>query len=193
MDLGFLLFDSPVFTWVILPLLIFCSRIFDQTAGTLRLVFVSKGYKNIVPIFAFLESIIWLLAIGEVMKHLNNAVCYIAYAGGYAAGNYIGMIIDEKLSLGTVIIRVILTKASEELVHKLRNCNYGLTVVDAEGSIEKVKILFSTVKRKDAKGFIAIVNEYNPHAFYTVEEVRTVNEGIFRRNGRRSLISAQRK
>ena len=187
------MFDSPLFTWVILPLLIFCSRIFDQTAGTLRLVFVSKGYKQLVPIFAFLESIIWLLAIGEVMKHLNNFVCYIAYAGGYAAGNYVGMLIDEKLSLGNVIIRVILTKATDGLVNKLRECSYGLTIVDAEGAIEKVKILFSTVKRKETKGFIDIVNEYNPHAFYTIEEVRTVNEGIFRRKGRRNLISAQRK
>jgi uncharacterized protein YebE (UPF0316 family) len=187
------MFDSPLFTWVVLPLLIFCSRILDQTAGTLRLVFVSKGYKTIAPVFAFLESMIWLLAIGEVMKHLSNAACFIAYAGGYAMGNYVGMLIDEKLSLGNVIIRVILTKSTDELVHKLRDSNYGLTVVDAEGAVEKVKILFSTVKRKDAKGFIDIVNDYNPHAFYTIEEVRTVNEGIFKRSGRRSMLSAQRK
>ena len=79
--------DHETFTFVILPVLIFCFRIVDQSIGTIRLIFAAKGLKKLAPVFAFFESFIWLLAIGQIMKHLDNIYCYIAYAGGYAMGN----------------------------------------------------------------------------------------------------------
>jgi uncharacterized protein YebE (UPF0316 family) len=178
--LNFLTSEAPIFVWVILPLLIFLSRIFDQSVGTLRMIFVSKGYRSLAPVFAFFESLIWLLAIGEIMKHLNNPLCYIAYAGGYAMGNWVGMWLDERISIGNVIIRVILSVASPELIEQLKAANFGLTLLDAEGGKGKVKVVFSIIKRKDVKHFVDILNAYSPHSFYTIEEVRSVNEGVFR-------------
>jgi uncharacterized protein YebE (UPF0316 family) len=190
--LNFLASEAPIFTWLILPLLIFCSRIFDQSVGTLRMIFVSKGIKNLAPVFAFFESLIWLLAIGEIMKHLNNPLCYVAYAGGYAMGNYVGMLLDEKLSIGNVIIRVIISSDTHELIDHLRSANYGLTLIDAEGGKGKVKVVFSIVKRKDIQHFVTILNEHIPHAFYTIEEIRSVNEGVFRNSsGKRRAFSWQ--
>ncbi len=186
--LNFLASEAPIFTWVILPLLIFCSRIFDQSVGTLRMIFVSKGYRTIAPIFAFFESLIWLLAIGEIMKHLNNPLCYVAYAGGYAMGNWVGMWLDERISIGNVIIRVILSVESHELIEHLKSANYGLTLLDAEGGKGKVKVIFSIIKRKDVNHFVTILNEFSPHSFYTIEEIRSVNEGVFRANSRRHLF-----
>ena len=100
-------FDSFWWTWVLLPLLIFCSRILDQSIGTLRLIFVSKGYKNIGPFLGFFEVIIWLLAVTQVLQHLTNPMSYIAYGGGFAMGNYIGMRIEGRISIGTALIRII--------------------------------------------------------------------------------------
>ena len=100
--------DYPVFNWVILPALIFVSRIFDVSFGTLRIIFVSRGKRSIAPFLGFFEVLIWLLAISQIMQNLNNFACYIAYAGGFAMGNYIGMRIEEKLAMGTMIIRVFL-------------------------------------------------------------------------------------
>jgi uncharacterized protein YebE (UPF0316 family) len=186
--LNFLTSEAPIFVWVILPLLIFCSRIFDQSVGTLRMIFVSKGYRSLAPVFAFFESLIWLLAIGEIMKHLNNPLCYVAYAGGYAMGNWVGMWLDERISIGNVIIRVILSVASPELIEQLKAANYGLTLLDAEGGKGKVKVVFSIIKRKDVKHFVDILNEYSPHSFYTIEEVRSVNEGVFRTASKRHFL-----
>ena len=53
--------DSDLFTWVILPLLIFLSRIADQSIGTMRLIFLSKGYRFIAPMLAFLRLLFGLL------------------------------------------------------------------------------------------------------------------------------------
>jgi len=72
MELSFLNGESMIFTWVVLPLLIFLSRIADQSIGTLRLIFVSKGYKLYAPLLGFFEVIIWLVAVSQILQHMNN-------------------------------------------------------------------------------------------------------------------------
>ncbi|NIV12469.1 MAG: hypothetical protein GWN62_14690, partial [Aliifodinibius sp.] len=86
--------DSPTFTWIILPILIFVARIIDVSIGTMRIVYIARREKLIVTVLAFFEIIIWLLAIGQIFKNLNNVACYLAYAFGFALGNYIGMYIE---------------------------------------------------------------------------------------------------
>jgi len=182
--------DSAVFTWFVLPLLVFLARISDQTIGTLRLIFLSKGQKHIAPLLGFFEVIIWLAAVGQIMKHLDNMLCYIAYGGGFAMGNYIGMVIEEKLSLGNVLIRIIPKKDTSELIAFLRESNFGVTSVEAEGSKGKVDIVFTIIKRKDVEHVVAIINKFNPNAFYTIEEVKAINEGIFTRRRKKTIFDS---
>ncbi|NTV83691.1 MAG: hypothetical protein HGA23_05250, partial [Bacteroidales bacterium] len=120
--------DSPLFTWVILPLLIFFARILDVSIGTLRLIFVSKGYKFYAPMLGFFEVIIWLLAIGQIMQHLDNFLCYVAYGLGFATGNYLGIYLDEKMSLGTVLIRVVPKMDTTNLINRLREESFGASL-----------------------------------------------------------------
>ncbi len=181
---------AEVFTWVILPILIFISRIFDQSIGTLRLIFISKGLKQLAPVLAFFESIIWLLAVSQIIKHLDNVMCYIAYGGGFAMGNYLGILLDEKLSIGDVIIRIFLKEKDEDVIDKLISLNYGLTMMDGEGSQGKIKIILSIVHRKDIKNFLAVVNSVSPDIFYSIEEVKTVKDGIFRKNQRNNIFAS---
>lgn len=172
------LMDSFWWTWVILPFLIFASRIMDQTIGTLRVIFVSKGLKKAAPILGFFEVIIWLLAVSQVMKHLNNPMSFIAYGAGFAMGNYIGILIEEKLSLGTVLVRVIPKKDTTELISYLRDEGFGVTVIEATGVMgSKVKIVFTISKRKNIPRVVKAINQFNPNAFYTIEEIKDVKEG----------------
>jgi uncharacterized protein YebE (UPF0316 family) len=174
-----LFFDSFWWTWVILPSLIFISRILDQSIGTLRVIFVSKGLKKLAPIFGFFEVIIWLLAVTQVMKHLNNPMSYLAYGAGFAMGNYIGIMIEEKLSLGTLLVRIIPKKDTTALIDHLRAEGFGVTVIDAQGAKGMVKIVFTIIKRKNVRKVVSAINQFNPNAFYTLEEVKTVKEGYF--------------
>jgi uncharacterized protein YebE (UPF0316 family) len=162
----------------------------DQTIGTMRLIFLSKGMKYIAPFLGFFEVIIWLLAVGQIMQHLDNWLSYIAYGAGFATGNFIGMLLEEKISLGTVIIRVILSKQSPELISELKSQNFGLTLVDAEGAKGSVKLIFSIIRRKELSNFIDTIHQYNPNAFYTIEDVKSANEGIFRRSDSRSVFGS---
>jgi uncharacterized protein YebE (UPF0316 family) len=91
---------SVLYSWVVLPVLIFCARIIDVSVGTVRVILTSRGYRYAAPALGFIEVLIWLLAIGEIMKNLANPACYVAYAGGFATGNYVGIYINQRLSLG---------------------------------------------------------------------------------------------
>mgnify|MGYP001766370857 CR=1 FL=1 len=179
--------DSPLFTWLILPLLIFFARIMDVSIGTLRLIFVSKGYKFYAPLLGFFEVVIWLLAIGQIMQHLDNIICYLAYGLGFATGNYIGIYLDEKLSLGTILIRVVPRKDTTNLINHLREQSFGASLVDIEGMTGKLKMIFTIVKRKDLKEVLGIIQEHNPQAFVTIEDVKTAQEGFFRFSPKRSI------
>jgi uncharacterized protein YebE (UPF0316 family) len=171
---------SPeVFSFVLVPLLIFFARVCDMSLDTIRVIFMSKSIQYLPAIIGFFEVIIYLVAIGQVMNNLTNAVCYIAYGAGFAAGTYIGMVIEERLSLGLVIIRVIIKEDPTGLVQCLHSNNYGVTSVDGEGSTGKVKIIFTTIKRQDLRPVIGIIKHFHPGAFYSVEDVKSVGEGVF--------------
>lgn len=170
---------SDVFKWGILPLLIFLARILDVSLGTMRIVFISRGMKYLAPITGFFEVIIWLLAIRVIMQNLNNAVCYFAYGAGFAMGTFIGIKIENKMALGSSVVRIITSKDATELIDFLRSKNYGVTSIDARGSMGKVNVIFMIIKRQSFKEVSEIIQRFNPKAFYTVEDVRMVSEGIF--------------
>ena len=174
--MDFIFSSGNLFTFVLLPILIFLSRVIDQSVGTLRIIFASKGMKQLTPILAFFESFIWLIAISQIMKHLDNVLCYVAYAGGFAMGNYVGIIIEEKLSIGNVVIRIIPKLDASSLIEHLKSLNYGITVIDVEGSIGPTKMIFTTIRRKETKKLVEIIKRYNPYAFYTIDEVKYVSD-----------------
>lgn len=167
-----------VYSWVVIPLLIFMARIVDVSLGTLRFIFLAKGYKKLAPVLGFFEVLVWLIAIREVMGNLRNIACFLAYGAGFAMGNYIGLIIEEKLSIGMAMIRVVLRKNHDKLAEFMRRHNYGFTIVKGEGTRERVKILFSIVQRKNLPHIISGISRYNPKAFYTIENIRSVNNGV---------------
>jgi len=171
--------DTPVFSWVVLPLLIFLARITDVSIGTVRLILVSRGFKYLAPIAGFFEVLIWILVIGQIMQNLTNPICYIAYAGGFATGNFVGLWIAERLSLGNVIIRVITQRPAKDLIEQLRRRQCGVTVMDGQGANGPVQIVFTVVRRREAGAVIRLVKVFNPHAFYSIEEVDSVERGVF--------------
>ncbi len=177
MDTSF--FDSSLFTYFLLPALIFVSRVMDVTIGTIRIVMVSKGHKLWAPILGFFEVLIWLVAITKIIQNLDNWLCYIAYGLGFAAGNYVGLIIEERMALGIVKLQIITRKEASKLIENLKAAGYGITHHHAQGSNEKVSIIHSIIKRSEIKKVEAIVKTTNPKAFYSIEDVKFVNEGIF--------------
>lgn len=174
--------------WIILPLLIFISRLADVSLATLRHIFVSKGFKKLVPILGFFEVLIWLVAIRQIFNNVDNLACYIAWAGGFSAGTYLGMYLEEKMALGMQIIRIITNDNTEKLVEAFKNVNQGITVVNGQGAMGPVKVIFTIVKRTNKSELIHLIEQYAPNAFYSVEDVKNSEHGVFRSNKESSVI-----
>jgi len=183
------LVTPEVFAYVILPIMIFCARICDVTMGTIRVIFISKGIRYLAPLIGFFEVIIWLLAIGQVMNNLTNIISYIAYGAGFATGTFIGMYIEEKISLGLTSVRIITKEDPMELMQYLRSHDYGVTSVDGEGGSGRVKMIFTIIRRQDLGHVVSIIKEFHPNAFYSVEEVKSVAEGVFPDKPSRGVFS----
>jgi uncharacterized protein YebE (UPF0316 family) len=177
MDAAF--FDSNIYLYLVLPLLIFCARIIDVTLGTMRIIFVSKGQRVLAPILGFFEVFVWIIAIGKIMGNLDNYACYFGYAAGFATGNWVGMKLEEHLAMGIILVRVIATKDGHSLVKNLNKRGYGATLVEGEGSAGKVQLVYSIINREDLKQVVSVIEEFNPKAFFTVEDMRKVSSGIF--------------
>ncbi len=135
--------------------------------------------QSIFAVFGFFEVLIWLLAIGQIMKNLTNVFCYLAYSGGFATGNFVGLYLEEKLAMGMLVLRLITNQDASELVDFLRKEGYGVTNVDAHGISGKVNIIFMVIKRADLARVVRIIQRFHPQAFYSVEDVRHVRRGVF--------------
>ncbi|HDP99106.1 MAG TPA: DUF2179 domain-containing protein [bacterium] len=177
--------DSNLFSWLILPLLIFFARITDVSIGTLRIMFIGRNKRTLAATLGFFEVLIWLLAIRQIFNNLNNFMCYLTYAGGFATGSFVGMWIEQKLAIGIQVVRIITRKDAQKLITHLREAGYGITVINGQGATGRVKLIFTTIQRKDLKCVIGAIKHFNPKAFYSVEDIRSAAEGIFPNNGSR--------
>ena len=176
------------FSWVVVPVLIFCSRVADVSLGTLRLIYLSRGYRGLAPLVGFFEVLIWIVAVREVMINMRNVACVLAYAGGYAMGSYVGMRLEERLAIGKVLLRVVFRLDPEPFLVYMRQSDLGFTLLDGQGIRQHVKILMAAINGKDLKRVLEKLSETHPKAFYTFDRVRTVSEGVFPVSGRQGLF-----
>ncbi len=170
--------SHPYFSLYGIPLLICLARMMDVSLGTLRIIFVSKGFKVLAMVLGFFEVTIWIMAIGEVMKNLDNFVNILAYATGYSLGTYIGVMLENRLAIGIVVLRIITKRDSTELVEYLREKNYSLSVVEAEGNLGAVSVIFINIKRSRVKDLVPIIYKINPLATYSIEDIRHVSDPL---------------
>lgn len=171
-----LFLNSDFFLWIAMPLFIFTARVIDVTLGTIRVIFISRGMKYYAPIIGFFEIIIWLLAISQIMQNLTEIHLFFAYAAGFSAGTFVGIYLEEKISLGTVFIQIISRKNTFAIIDGLRSKNFKATVIDAEGNSGKVKMILVITKRQNIRKVVNIIKAFNPKAFYAIEDIRSAAE-----------------
>jgi uncharacterized protein YebE (UPF0316 family) len=174
-----LLFESPVFDYVILPLLILMARIVDVSMDTIRVIMVAKGYRQYAPYVGFFQALVWVITISRVMVNLENWTAYLGYAAGFGVGTYVGMRIEEKLALGYELVRVITRSDAAELIRTLRNKGYPVTSATGKGRDGVVGILYIILRRKALEEVTGIIKKFNPKAFYTIEDMRFVSNGSY--------------
>jgi uncharacterized protein YebE (UPF0316 family) len=178
-NMSFTFLQEPqFFSLVIIPLLIFFARVIDVTFGTLRIIFISRGMKLLAPIVGFFEIFIWLLAIGQIFQDSGSFINMLAYAGGFAVGNYVGIVVEERMAMGFNIVQIITQQDATDLISALNSKGFGVTAVDGYGKRGAVKLIYLVLKRKDIEAAVKMVQHFNPNAFYTIKDVRSTKGGV---------------
>ena len=168
--------ETDYFALIVVPVLIFFARIVDVSINTVRIIFVMSGKKYIATILGFLESLIWLVAIGQIFKHMDNIYCYVAYPAGFAGGILVGMWIEEKIALGKVIVRVITADDLNPVKAFLNEHDFRFSIVETESNVGRESLLFAVLKRDRIPEFLDALKMHMPKAFYTIESVKSANE-----------------
>jgi len=175
--------SSIVPTALSLPVLVFLAETIVVTLSTVRTIFIARGWKVLAPLLGFFEVSIWLFAIAQVMQHLTSPGCFLAFAGGFALGNFLGVLIEQKLALGQVVVHVVSTNEGVDLADNLRWAGYGATALEASGVSGPVQLFFTVVRRNELGRVISIIKRCDPKAFYSVGDLRSATDSLhsFRR------------
>jgi len=155
-----------------LPLLIFVARIADVSVGTTRLICVMRGQRLLAVVLGFVEIIIWVFAVSSVLSQLGRWANLLAYAGGFAAGNAIGMWLEGRLALGIQAINLFSQGSAAAVAERLRFGDFCVTTLAGQGRHGPVSICHVIVPRKLASSVIRMAREVDPDVVVTVEDVR---------------------
>ncbi len=159
---------------------IFALRILNTAIGTVRLVALTRQQKVLASVLAFFESLLFALSIGSVANDLNNILNLTAYCGGFAAGNYIGILLERRLITSYMTVNVIASEHGQKLAGAMRTAGFGVTVTSGEGKDGMVMILRSVVSNRDVSKLLTVVRDTHENAFIAVEEARVVHRGWVR-------------
>jgi len=160
--------------------LIFLLRVSDMTLDTLRVLVVMRGRKAIAWILGFFQAGIFVLAISSVLENLNNPLNIAGYAAGFATGNVVGMLIEERLAIGHILLSIVSPRRGSAIAENLRDEGYAVTEVPARGKDGMVSLLYVNVLRRNTDRVKKLANEIDPEAFITAEDVRPIRHGFWR-------------
>ncbi len=160
-------------------LIIFFARITDVSMGTIRMILLVKGHRKIAAVIGFFEVMIYLIVLGKVVGNINKPLLIIAYCLGYASGNFVGSKLEEKLSIGRLLVQIIVKEISCGIVDTLRNAGFGVTIFEGEGMDGSSYMLNVITERKKVRELKEIVNNQDCGAFLTTMDVRSSLGGYF--------------
>ena len=161
-----------------MPWLILCAEAVVVTLSTLRTIFIAQGKRTLAPMLGFFEVSIWLFAIGEVMKNLTDWRCSLAFAGGFTAGNFLGILIEQTLAMGSVMVQTITPRDPSPLLQSLRTAGYGVTRLPGQGATGPVHIILSVVPRRELAAVKAILHGFDPELFFCVDSLNSTTAGV---------------
>ncbi len=164
----------------LMALLIFGLRVVDMALDTIRVLFVVRGRKGLAWVLGFFQALVFVLAISSVLANLDNPLNILGYAAGFATGNVVGMMIEERMAIGYMHLQIISPRRGAALAEQLRTAGYAVTELPGRGKNGAVNILYVDVRRRNQAEVETIVLEADPDAFVTIEEVRPLRRGFWR-------------
>jgi uncharacterized protein YebE (UPF0316 family) len=149
---------------------IFLLRIVDVSVGTIRTIAVVNGRMKISVFLGFFEVLIWITVVSQVIARVKESpLILLAYAGGFATGNAVGIALERKLALGFVVIRMISDGKGQEIAERLRAMGQPVTIFHGEGRTGPRALVYASCARRDMDRILKTSRSIDPDMFYVVE------------------------
>lgn len=161
--------DHPV----LLSVAVFCARVVDVSLGTLRVILVFRAYRAAAALIGFVEVLLWILAAGAVLRDLSAWYVAVAYAAGFATGNYVGIWLESKLALGMELVRAVSKSPDVALATRLREEGFSVTELDGQDDHgTPVEVLLVVEERRRLPRLLRAIEAADPDAIYTRSDVK---------------------
>lgn len=173
--------------------LIFCLRICDVSLGTIRTISVVEGRVQLSVILGFFEVLIWITAVSQVIARIGESPLFLfAYAGGFATGNAVGILLERWLAMGSTVVRFISMERGYELAEDLRSHGWQVTTFAGQGRDGERLLVYAIVPRKDTALLLKRARAVDPGVFYVVERISELGRAGDTRNSGAFLVSRKR-
>ncbi len=160
------------YPWLLAPA-IFLARVADVSLGTFRTIIVFRGYRSLAAAIGFIEVMIWVSAAGQVFSNLDSWYLTVAYAGGFACGNYVGMLLESRIAIGRELVRAISFSEKGHLAERLREQGYRVVELSGNSGEYPVEVVLVIEKRREIAALIATIRREDPQAIYTISDVKS--------------------
>lgn len=159
------------------PLVILALRCTNITLTTIRTVLAVRGRKLAAATVGFVETLAWVFAAGGVLQYLDSWLHVVGYATGFSLGTILGVWVEEKLAVGHAKMQVVSRHGGVEIAEALRDDGFGATELLGQGRDGRVEIVQVVAPRRRMKDAEDQVRSWDPDAFVTVEEPRSIHRG----------------
>jgi len=162
-------FISTAPLWLV-GLGIFALRIVDVSLGTVRTVFVVQGRLTVAVMIAFFEVLVWVTAVSQVIVRIHDSWWLaLAFAGGFATGNAVGILLERRLAMGTCVLRMITGEHGDAIADAIRARGLAVTTFDGQGEHGACKLVYTTMPRRTVTGVIQLAKGIEPDVFYVID------------------------
>jgi uncharacterized protein YebE (UPF0316 family) len=161
----------------LLPFLIFSLRTVDLTLSTLRMLVTVRGRRLASWVLGFAQAVVFISAVAGVLSRLEDPWNWIAYAGGFATGNVVGILLEGRLAPGHSLLQIVSPRRGLAVAEALRRSGRGATSLAARGQEGSVSLILCYVPRREVETAHREILGSDPDAFVMVENVRQVRGG----------------
>jgi uncharacterized protein YebE (UPF0316 family) len=165
---------------LVLCIAIFFSRILDVSLGTIRTIMTVRGNRKIAATIGFIEVTVWFLIVKEALSTDETSIFVaLAYAGGYAAGTFIGGLIVKLFMPTNLVVQVITSKRDNHLLQAISDAGYSMTVADVYGRdhMSEKYMLIIYIDGKYLEDLKKIILKFDGSAFVSISEGKTALNG----------------
>lgn len=158
--------------------LIFFARVIDVSCATLRMLLLVRGRRLEAAVIGFFEVTLYIIVLGYVVERLSDPFSIIIYGLGFASGNIVGSMLEERMAIGYMTVQVITLTKPLELAEILRDGGFGVTILEGQGREGNHLILHIILPRRRIKRLMKMVDDWDHKAFVTVLDTRATLGGV---------------